>query len=263
MDITLVTGDNPGPYTGAGNNTYLIPGDTPTLIDAATGKASHLAGLARALGSAALAQVLVTHAHPDHADGCDPIAARWPEAVFRKMPWPDRDRRQALICQPLADGDMVAAGNGALRAVHTPGHAPDHLCFYEETGGTLFSADLVVLGSSVVIPSSGGGNLADYLTSLQKIRDLDPLRMLPAHGPAIEAPREVIDGYLEHRRRREDQIIDAMRSGARRPDAIVARLYQNLRAELQLLARESVLAHLVKLQGEKRACQRGDDWELV
>ena len=263
MDITLVTGDNPGPYTGAGNNTYLIAGDTPTLVDAATGKASHLDGLARALGAAELAQVLVTHAHPDHADGCDPIAARWPEAVFRKMPWPERDRRQAVRCQSIADGDLIPAGNGMLLAVHTPGHAPDHLCFFEETAGTLFSADLVVLGSSVVIPNSRGGSLANYLDSLQRIRDLDPVRMLPAHGPVIDAPRQAIDGYIEHRRRREDQIVDAMRAGARRPEAIVERLYQSLRAELQPLARESVLAHLVKLRDEERVRQDGDEWELV
>ena len=263
MDITLVSGDNPGPYTGAGNNTYLLAGDTPTLVDAATGNASHLDGLARALGSAQLAQVLVTHAHPDHADGCDPIAARWPEAVFRKMPWVERDRQHAVRCQAIADGDMIPAGNSVLRAVHTPGHAPDHLCFFEETDGTLFSADLVVLGSSVVIPSSRGGSLRHYLESLQRIRDLDPVRMLPAHGPVIDAPRQVIDGYIEHRRRREAQIVDAMRAGARHSDGIVERLYQGLRPELQVLAHESVLAHLVKLRDEDRVRQDGEEWELV
>lgn len=263
MHITLVTGDNPGPYTGAGNNTYLISGATPTLIDAATGIASHLTKLAAALDSALLAQVLVTHAHPDHADGCDPIAAQWPAAAFRKLPWPERDSQQSVDFQPIADGDLVPAGNGVLRAVHTPGHAPDHLCFFDETDGTLFSADLVVLGSSVVIPSSRGGSLTLYLDSLRRIRDLGPARMLPAHGPVIDAPGQIIDGYLEHRQRREDQIVEAMRADARLPDTIVERLYPRIRPELLVLARESVLAHLIKLRDEGRAREDEDEWALI
>lgn len=263
MQITLVTGDNPGPYTGAGNNTYLISGERPTLVDAATGNASHLASLAEALDTCTLAQVLVTHAHPDHADGCDPIAAQWPTAAFRKMPWPERDRRQSVEFQAIADGDLIDAGNGVLRAVHTPGHAPDHLCFFDEADGTLFSADLVVLGSSVVIPSSQGGSLTLYLDSLRRIRDMRPARMLPAHGPVIDAPRQIIDGYLTHRQRREDQIVVAMRAGARLPDAIVERLYEGVKPELLVLARESVLAHLIKLRDEGRVREDEDEWALI
>ncbi len=262
MDITLVLGDNPGPYTGAGNNTYLISGKTPTLVDAATGKASHLDALAAALGSAELTQVLVTHAHPDHAEGCEPIAARWPKAVFRKMPWPERDDRQSVEFQPIADGELIPVGDGVLTTVHTPGHAPDHLCFFDEKDGTVFCADLVVLGSSVVIPISRGGSLTQYLESLRRVRDLSPTRMLPAHGPVIDAPGPVIDGYLKHRQRREDQIVDVLRAGVRQPDAIVERLYQGIRAELRLLARESVLAHLIKLQDEGRVRVDGEEWAL-
>ncbi len=262
MNTTLVFGDNPGPYTGAGNNTYFISGKIPTLVDAATGQPSHLDGLAGALGAASLTQVLVTHAHPDHADGCDPIAARWPTAVFRKMPWLERDTRHSVDFQPIADGDPIPAGDGTLRTVHTPGHAPDHLCFFDEAGGTLFCGDLVVLGSSVVIPSSRGGSLTQYLASLRRVRDLAPARMLPAHGSVIDAPGSVIDAYLEHRQRREDQIIDVMRAGARHSDVIVERLYQGVRAELRLLAKESVLSHLIKLRDEGRVRVDGEEWAL-
>ena len=84
-------GGNPGPYTGAGNNTYLISGKTPTLLDAATGESSHLDALAEALAGQSLGQVLVSHAHQDHVDGCGQIAARWPSTCFGKMRWPERD----------------------------------------------------------------------------------------------------------------------------------------------------------------------------
>ena len=263
MDITLVPGFNPGPYTGAGNNTYVISGEIPTLVDAATGEAAHLKALADALESTRLAQVLVTHGHPDHADGCDPIAQRWPDAVFKKMPWAEQDRLQSVACVPIEDGDRIPVGDGTLLAVHTPGHAPDHLCFFEEATGTLFSADLVVPGSSVVIPASRGGSLAKYLASLRRVLALAPARMLPAHGPLIDDPATVLNQYLEHRQRREDQIVAALGAGDRRPDAIVARIYEGLDPRLSRLAQESVVAHLVKLRDEGRARSDGDEWELT
>lgn len=262
VDITLLPGFNPGPYSGAGNNTYFIAGKTPTLLDAATGEAAHLTALVEALSGGSLGHVLVTHAHPDHADGCDSIARRWPDAVFRKMPLPKRDRLQSVEFVPIADGDRISAGDGTLLAVHTPGHAPDHLCFFDEVTGTLFSADLVVPGSTVVIPASRGGSLAQYLASLRRVLALAPVRMLPAHGHAIDDPAAVLNQYLEHRQWREDQILTALRAGDRRPDAIVSRLYQGLESRLKRLAQESVLAHLVKLREEGRARLNGEEWEL-
>ena len=262
MDITLVPGFNPGPYTGAGNNTYVISGEIPTLVDAATGKAAHLTALAEALASTRLAQVLVTHAHPDHADGCDPVAERWPDTAFRKMPWPERDQLQSVECLSVADGDRIPAGDGTLLAVHTPGHAPDHLCFLDEATGTLFSADLVVPGGSVVIPASRGGSLAQYLASLRRVLALAPARMLPAHGWAIDDPGAVLSQHLEHRQRREDQIVAALYAGDRRPEAVVDRLYEGLDQGLKRMAQESVVAHLVKLEEEGRARSDGEEWEL-
>ena len=262
MNIILVPGCNTGSYTGAGNNTYLIPGLTPTLLDAATGEAAYLTTLAGALASVRLAHVLVTHAHPDHADGCDAIAARWPDTAFRKMPWPERDRLHAVECLPIADGDLIAAGDGQLRAIHTPGHAPDHLCFLDETSGTLFSADLVVLGGSVVIPASRGGSLSQYLASLRRVLALAPARMLPAHGAAIENPTAVLDRYLDHRQRREDEIVAALGAGDRRPDAIVDRVYEGLETGLKRLAHENVVAHLVKLREEGLVRLDDEEWKL-
>ncbi len=263
MQITRIPGFNPGPFTGAGNNTYLLSGRTPTLVDAATGEAAHLSALAGSLGTDRLAQVLVTHAHPDHADGSGPIAARWPDAAFRKMPWPERDALQAVRWTPLADDERVPAGEGSLRAIHTPGHAPDHLCFYEETSGTLFSADLVVPGSTVVIPASRGGSLSQYLASLRRVQALAPARMLPAHGEPIDDPQAVLREYLEHRQRREDQIVAVLRTGVGRPEDIVDRLYDGLAPALRGMARESVVAHLIKLAEEGRARSDGPEWEIA
>ena len=165
MKITLVPGFNPGPYTGAGNNTYLLhdpDGKQTTLIDAATGNPRHLNALKAAVGSGELARVVVTHGHSDHIAGTLALSTEWPKARFAKKPWIDRDADYPVAWQPLADGDSVNVGNTDLQIIHTPGHSPDHICLYDQAEGVLFSGDLLVQGSTVVIPGTRGGNLIDY-----------------------------------------------------------------------------------------------------
>ena len=263
MKVTLIAGFNPGPYTGAGNNTYLLPGREPALIDAATGEPRHLAALGEALGNAALSRVLVTHAHPDHASGAVGLAARWMDASFFKLPWPERDGEYRVAWRPLAEGDIVDAGDGALRVLHTPGHAPDHVCFFDEAEGTLFCGDLLIQGGTVVVPASYGGSLTDYLASLARVRELRPARVLPAHGPEIDDVTALIDQYVAHRGRRDDEILSALRRGHTTQAAIVEVVYPHLAAELRGAAGESVLAHLHKLEAEGAARRHNAMWQAV
>ena len=263
MNVILVPGFNPGPYTGAGNNTYLLPGREPTLIDAAMGDPRHVAGLERGLGSAGLARVLVTHAHVDHAAGCAGLAERWPAAEFVKIPWPEHDARYRVDWRAVRDGEHVAAGDGRLRVVHTPGHAPDHACLFDEAEGVLFCGDLLVQGGTVVIPAALGGNLADYLASLRRILVLKPARVLPAHGPEIEDVAALVRHYVEHRQRREEQVVAALRDGCATHEEVAGRIYDELPASLRRPAAETVRAHLVKLRDEGRAREAGGRWVLV
>ncbi len=249
--------------TGEGNTTWLIAGRVPVLIDAGTGDPRHLDDLGAALGDATLARVLVTHAHPDHASGAPAIAARMPQARFAKMPWPERDGRYAVPWEPIADGDAIHAGDGQLTAVHTPGHAPDHLCFWHDASRTVFCGDLAVEGSTVVIPATSGGDLASYMTSLERVLALRPSRLLPGHGPIIEEPDRLLRRYLAHRREREEQILAALRTGDGTVDAIVARVYTSLSPELVGMAGESVMAHLIKLQREGRVAPSTDGWNII
>jgi len=254
---------NPGPMTGAGNWTWLVPGRVPTLIDAGVGERPHLEALERALCGAPLAQVLVTHGHSDHASGAPAIAARHADVRFRKMPWPERDTRWPVSWLPIADGDVLEAGDAQVTAVHTPGHAPDHLCFWHAETRTLFGGDLVIQGTTVYIPAGLQGDLAAYLRSLERVLALEPGRMLPAHGPAIDDPPSLLRAYIEHRREREAQILDALRGGAIEVDAIVARVYAGLNDHVRARARETVTAHLVKLEREGRAVRQGERWTAI
>lgn len=251
---------NPGPFTGEGNWTYLIDGARPVLIDAGVGAAEHLDEIAAAVSDRAL-DLLVTHAHSDHISGAPAILARWPSTVLSKHPWPARD--QDLPIRPLADGDVVVTGEGDLRVVHTPGHAPDHLCFWHEQSRTVFVGDMLVQGSTVMIPASHGGSVTEYLASLDRVLRLNPARALPAHGPVIEDPHALIHYYVAHRAEREAQVLGALDSGLATVDAIVSRIYPGLQEALVPMARESVLAHLMKLEQEARAVRSDDRWELL
>jgi glyoxylase-like metal-dependent hydrolase (beta-lactamase superfamily II) len=244
---------NPGPYTGAGNWTYLIHGRVTTLIDAGTGEAQHLEAVEQALNGATLAQVIVTHGHTDHASGVMALAAKFPGVRFLKMPWPERDGRWPAPWEPLSEGSAVTAGDDTLIAVHTPGHAPDHLCFWHAESRALFCGDLAQKGTTIYIPPNLQGDLMAYLTSLERVLALQPARLLPAHGPVIDDPERVLRGYIEHRGEREAQIIALLRGGERTPEAMVEHLYRGLKESLVPMARESVLAHLLKLEREGRA----------
>ena len=244
---------NPSPWTGPeGNNTYLLTGAVPTLIDAGVGEPAHVEAVATALGHAALAQILITHSHPDHARGVPALIGRWPGASVRNLA-PDT----------CLDGESVAAGDSVLRALHTPGHAPDHFCFLDEATRDVYCGDLARRGGTIVIPASAGGSLVQYLASLRRIRALQPRRLLPGHGPVVDDPVRLIDGYLAHRVEREAQVLGALRSGPTSVDALVQRIYTNLHPTVVRAAADSVLAHLIKLRDEGRVVEQDGEWREV
>jgi glyoxylase-like metal-dependent hydrolase (beta-lactamase superfamily II) len=262
VDIVALHADNPGHMTGSGNWTYLVPGPSPVLIDTGVGRRRHLdAVFAHAPEGPAL--VLVTHIHPDHVSGAPAIAARAPRARFAKLPWPERDAAIGVPWQPLADGQRIDTGAGPLEVVHTPGHSPDHLVFWHAASRTALVGDLLVQGSTVVIPASQGGSLSAYLASLERLASLQPARALPAHGPVIDDPLALVAHYAEHRRRREQQVLESLSAGDSSIDAIASRIYAGLDPALLPQAHDSVLAHLVKLAADGVAARDDEGWRLT
>jgi glyoxylase-like metal-dependent hydrolase (beta-lactamase superfamily II) len=259
MTIIPLHAANPSHMTGAGNWTYFMPGAQPLLIDAGVGEEAHLQAIAGARRDGP-GHVVVSHAHGDHISGVPAIAARWPAARFSKYPWPDRDGKHAVSWSPLSDGEVIAAGDTQLQVVHTPGHAPDHVALWHAESRTLFSGDLVVSGTTVVIPASMGGSLAEYLQSLQRVLALAPLRLMPAHGDPIDDPVTLIEQYIQHRRQRDTQVLAAVRAGFHTAEDIVAHVYTGLAAPLVPMARESVLAHLRKLEDDGLVRYERDEW---
>lgn len=258
--MRLIPGHNPGPYTGAGTNTYLLPGRPALLIDTATGDPRHLDAVEAALAEEEidLGLVIVTHAHGDHIGGTGAIAARWPGAAFAKFPCADRDAAHPVQWRALSDGDRIEGGGTTLVVLHTPGHAPDHIALHDERSGVVYSGDLVVSGTTVVIPASHGGDLLAYLASLRRILALAPGRLFPSHGPPVDDPKGLIETYLTHRLRREEQILAALARGTGDVVTIVDRIYGDLPEELRGAAAENVLAHLRKLEAEGAALVQDD-----
>ena len=263
----LIPAHNPSPMTGAGNNTYLVAGanGTAALVDAGVGERTHLSELDAALRSrnARLARVFVTHFHRDHAQGAPSIAAAHAHAAFEKYLWPEEDAQYGVAWRPLADGDVVTAGDAPLTVLHTPGHSPDHIALWHVDTGSIFTGDLVVLGSSVMIHASRGGSLSEYMRSLERLRALNPARLLPAHGPIVDDPRALLTGYIEHRLGRERQVLAALKAGRSDVPAIAEYIYDGLDSALLPAARENVRAHLEKLRAEGAAVEEQDRWHLT
>lgn len=259
----LVEVRNASAFTGSGNNTYLLApaGQPACLIDAGIGTEPHVEAVAThtAARQSPLTDVLVTHAHVDHVSGAPALARRLRVERFGKYVWPADDPTE-VEWHHVADGARLAVGGTELTALHTPGHAPDHLAFWHEPSRTVFTGDLVHAGTSVAIIHSRGGDLVQYMASLERLRSLEPHRLLPGHGPAIDEPVRVLEVTLAHRRRRETQVIAALQRGASTIENIADSIYDGLPPALMVLALENVRAHLEKLRQEGRAACDDNRW---
>jgi glyoxylase-like metal-dependent hydrolase (beta-lactamase superfamily II) len=244
--VRRIVADNPGMMTGPGTNTYLVGIDEIAVIDPGPGDEAHLDAIA-GCGGDRIRWILLTHTHEDHAPGALGLKKRTGAEILAFGP--GEGRSKVRLDGTLGDKDIIEATEFHLTAMHTPGHASNHLCYLLNEERTLFTGDHIMQGSTVVI-SPPDGDMAAYLASLERIKAIRPrLRAIaPGHGHVIDDPLTTIDATFEHRLAREAQVLDLVRSrGTATIPELVAEIYVDVAVELHPMAERTVWAHLRKL----------------
>jgi len=265
-NVRRLTAPNPSVMTGPGTNTYIVgePGGY-IVIDPGPALPAHIERLALAVGDD-LKAIICTHSHPDHSPGVPLLNAALPKPVpVYGLPSGPGAREHSFFRPErlMADGERLQVGDSTLRAVHTPGHASNHLCLVLEEDRLLFSGDHVLNGSTTVVDPPDGNMLA-YIESLRRLA-LEPVDfILPAHGYVLAPALGAIEHLIAHRLAREAKVAAALaRAGAGTLEELVPMAYDDVRPALFPVAMRSLLAHLEKLEADGRARRDGPRWHHV
>jgi ribonuclease/clavin/mitogillin len=257
----VALGQNPSAFTGPGTNTYLVgTGPRRILVDTGHGVERYLPVLERAMRDAGcdeLQEIVLTHGHPDHIGGVAQVMERFGSLTVKKHPWPEIDAQYDIEITEIGDGAVIETEGATLRAIFTPGHAPDHLCYFLEEDRALITGDNVLGVGTTVIPLETG-DLGDYMSSLDRMLASEPEALYPAHGPKIADGRAKIRQYIDHRLGRDRQILAALAGGATRVSEIVRVVYAAYPDSLYPAAGQSVASHLLKLERDKRVLRDSD-----
>lgn len=283
--VRRVLAHNPSPFTFTGTQSYIVGGaggdagrrGEVAVIDPGPNDADHLDALMAAIGEDRVVAICCTHTHRDHSPGAAPLSALTGAPVIGCAPLAlsdDGPRADAAFDtdytpdRVLAHGEALtgtaADGTGwTLRAIATPGHTSNHLCFALEEAGALFTGDHV-MGWSTSVVSPPDGDMTAYMASLALLyeREQDTV-YYPAHGPEVTKPRQLVRGMIGHRRQRERQIVRQIESGNRTIAQMVPQMYKGVDKKLWPAAGRSVLAHLIDLEKRGITIRAKDEWTLV
>ena len=247
--VRRIVAANPGMMTGPGTNTYLVGIDEIAVIDPGPGDDAHLDAIA-GCGGDRIRWILLTHTHEDHSPGAVGLKKRTGAEILAFDP--GQGRGKVRLDGTLGDKSVIEATEFHLTALHTPGHASNHLCYLLNEERTLFTGDHVMQGSTVVI-SPPDGDMATYLSSLERVKTLRPRlkAIAPGHGHLIDDPIGTLDSIIEHRLAREAQVLAELRArGTATIDDLVEDIYVDVATELHPVAAKTVWAHLRKLADE-------------
>ena len=258
--VVRIVANNPSHFTFKGTNTYLVgTGSSLGLIDPGPDDPAHLKAILDTVGGRRIGHVIITHTHRDHTDGMPALlAATGAKTVGFGRRVANRGTKRTspsggeyvekdfIPDLPLTDGQRLEGEGWAMTAVHTPGHAPDHLCFALEGTKILFSGDHVMgWNTSVVAPPEG--SMGAYIRSLQRLTERSDEVYFPGHGGQVEEPQRLVKAFLLHRRMREQAILECIRDGNNTVRAIVPIVYKGLDPKLLNAASLSALAHVEHL----------------
>jgi glyoxylase-like metal-dependent hydrolase (beta-lactamase superfamily II) len=208
--------------------------------------------------------ILATHHHPDHVGGAMALRERLGLPLWAHAMTAQRLDGIVEVDMLIQDGERIVLDGPtptALTALHTPGHAPGHLCFIDEATNIMIAGDMVASVGTIIVEPTDGDMLL-YLESLRNMAALEPSALLPAHGDVIREPQALLGFYLQHRLMRENKVLEALRARGKpsRPRHLVAQAYDDTPKALWPLALQSIEAHLIKLEREGRITKEGDRW---
>jgi glyoxylase-like metal-dependent hydrolase (beta-lactamase superfamily II) len=267
--VRRIVAPNPSPMTFQGTCTYIIGTGDVAVIDPGPVDPTHLAAIANGLDAGErISHILVTHAHLDHSPGARALSEATGAPVYAFGP-PDAGRSAIMTelaargiagggegvdrgfapDRLLADGEMLAHGDWALTALHTPGHFCNHLSFAFDDA--VLSGD-VIMGWSSTLISPPDGDLRDYYQSLTRIESLAPRVLFPGHGAPVLEPSALIAEQRTHRETRSAQILEVLSAGAATPAALTDSIYRDLPAPLRGAAQRNVFAHLIELTQQSK-----------
>ena len=258
--VTRLVAPNPGMMTGPGTNTYLLGKEEVAVIDPGPSIPEHVSAILDRAGGR-LRWVLVTHTHTDHSPAAEALVDATGAALLgRPAPGGRHQDRAFRPTRVLDDGEVLATPEFELEALHTPGHASNHLCYRHAALRWLFTGDHIIDGSTVVIDPPDG-DMGEYLRSLERLKHLDIAAIAPGHGNLLDRPREVIDWIVAHRLEREAKVVQVLSAHAGATlEALVQHAYDDVDKSLHPIAERSLLAHLQKLEAESRARRDADCW---
>ena len=271
--VRRVLARNPSPFTYTGTQTYIVgAGEEVAVIDPGPDEPEHLAALIAAIGDAKVVAICCTHTHRDHSPAATPLKNATGAPIIGCAPLTlddDGPRADAAFDptympdQVLADGESISGDGWTLRAVATPGHTSNHLCFALPESGALFTGDHV-MGWSTSVVSPPDGDMSAYMASLNKLYTREEDRVYyPAHGPAVENPRQLVRGMIGHRRQREKQILRQIEAGHATIAEMVPQMYKGVDQRLWPAAGRSVLAHLIDLEQRGEVVRSEELWKIA
>jgi glyoxylase-like metal-dependent hydrolase (beta-lactamase superfamily II) len=250
--VRRIVASNPSHMTGPGTNTYLVGIDEVAVIDPGPDIAKHVSAIVGASMKERVRWVLLTHTHPDHS----PATAALVKATGAEVLAFNKRDPNLKVDRAITDGDTIDGTEFRLEVLHTPGHAPNHLCFFLDEERILFTGDTILDGMYSVVSPKTGGDMAQYIATLERLKKMRLSRIAPGHGDVIDEPRARIDEYLQHRLAREKQILKILRKQPAKIREIVATLYPDLAEPLVDVAGKQVHAHLLKLRAEGKVTGR-------
>lgn len=257
--IDVILADNAKDYTGPGTNTYLVGDESLWIVDPGPDDAAHLDSVVAAVAGRQVSGILVTHNHLDHSPAAKPLKevlqapvygfGGLPEEILHES---DEDIDPHFVPdRALMGGELIGAGKWRLQVLHTPGHFPNHLCYWLPDASIVFSGDHVMgWSTTVIVPPLG--NLVDYLDSLDVIEHTGAARLMPSHGDPVDDAMARISEIRAHRMMRQEQVEDCLHQGICEPAKIVAKLYEGLTPRLVKAAEGCVEAH-IELYKDRRA----------